>query len=469
MSNFFKGGGGPIMTSTSGTLYIPSFSVENSIIKLFEDKVSTINNWLRNVEQLQNNICCISTQSSNNLTNVPSESIDYIFVDPPFGGNLMYSELNFIWESWLKVITNNEQEAIVNSAQRKGLVEYQHIMENCFKEFYRVLKPGRWMTIEFHNSQNSVWMSIQEALSRAGFVVADVRTLDKKQGTFKQVTTTSAVKQDLIISAYKPNGGLEERFKLIAGTHDGVWDFVRQHLKHLPVVSEKKGILEVIADRQSYLLFDRMVAFHVQRGVTVPISASDFYAGLRQKFPERDGMYFLEDQVMEYDRKRMATKHIEQEVLFVCDEKSTVRWLRKELTEKPDTFQNIQPRFLRELHQNKFEKLPELHKILEENFLQDLQGRWYIPDPTKEADLIKWRERALQKEFEEYKGAKGKLKVFRTEAVRAGFKKCWSDQDYATIIAIGERLPSQILHEDDVLLMYYDNALTRQGTGKREK
>jgi hypothetical protein len=172
---------------------------------------------------------------------------------------------------------------------------------------------------------------------------------------------------------------------------------------------------------------------------------------------------------MEYDRKRMATKHIEQEVLFVCDEKSTVRWLRKELTEKPDTFQNIQPRFLRELHQNKFEKLPELHKILEENFLQDLQGRWYIPDPTKEADLIKWRERALQKEFEEYKGAKGKLKVFRTEAVRAGFKKCWSDQDYATIIAIGERLPSQILHEDDVLLMYYDNALTRQGTGKREK
>jgi hypothetical protein len=212
-----------------------------------------------------------------------------------------------------------------------------------------------------------------------------------------------------------------------------------------------------------------MVAFHVQRGVTVPISASDFYAGLRQKFPERDGMYFLEDQVMEYDRKRMATKHIEQEVLFVCDEKSTVRWLRKELTEKPDTFQNLQPRFLRELHQNKFEKLPELHKILEENFLQDLQGRWYIPDPTKEADLIKWRERALLKEFEEYKVSKGKLKIFRTEAVRVGFKKCWSDRDYSTIIAIGERLPSQILHEDDVLLMYYDNALTRQGTGKSAK
>ena len=70
------------------------------------------------------------------------------------------------------------------------------------------------MTVEFHNSKNSVWNAIQEALQAAGFVVADVRTLDKKQGSFKQVTSASAVKQDLIISCYKPNGGLEERFKL---------------------------------------------------------------------------------------------------------------------------------------------------------------------------------------------------------------------------------------------------------------
>ena len=33
---------------------------------------------------------------------VPDQSIDYIFIDPPFGTNLHYSELNFFWESWLK-------------------------------------------------------------------------------------------------------------------------------------------------------------------------------------------------------------------------------------------------------------------------------------------------------------------------------------------------------------------------------
>jgi hypothetical protein len=84
-------------------------------------------------------------------------------------------------------------------------------MQKCFEEYYRVLKPGRWMTVVFHNSRNAVWNAVQEAMLTAGFVVADVRTMDKQQGSYRQVTST-AVKQDLVISAYKPNGGLEIAF-----------------------------------------------------------------------------------------------------------------------------------------------------------------------------------------------------------------------------------------------------------------
>ncbi|RME58007.1 MAG: DNA methylase, partial [Caldilineae bacterium] len=200
---------------------------------------------------------------------LPDNTIDYIFTDPPFGENIYYADLNFLVESWHRVLTNATPEAIVDKAKRKGLPEYQHLMQRCFEEYYRVLKPGRWMTVVFHNSRNAVWNAIQEAMLAAGFVVADVRTLDKKQGSYRQVTST-AVKQDLVISAYKPNGGLEERFRLTSGTEEGVWDFVRTHLKQLPVFVAKDGKAEVIAERQNYLLFDRMVAFHVQRGVTVP-------------------------------------------------------------------------------------------------------------------------------------------------------------------------------------------------------
>jgi len=286
------GGGQP----AGNNLYIPALIKEQNVISALRRKLKDLVSAEREKKAWRQS-ALVSTASATDLCGMPDASVDYVFIDPPFGANIMYSESSFLWEAWLKVKTNQKSEAIVNKTQHKGLPEYQALMSSCFQEFLRVLKPGRWMTIEFHNSQNAVWTSIQEALGHAGFVIADVRTLDKKQGTFKQVTTAGAVKQDLIISAYRPNGGIEDRFKLEAGTENGVWDFVRTHLKQLPLFVSKDGQCEVIAERQNYLLFDRMVAFHVQRGVTVPLSAAEFYAGLDQRFSERDGMYFLPEQV----------------------------------------------------------------------------------------------------------------------------------------------------------------------------
>lgn len=440
----------------SGTLYVSSQVSEANALTAYKNKIRRIALALSNI--VGENL--ITTHSAEKI-NISNDAIDYIFTDPPFGGNLMYSELNFLWEAWLRVFTNNKPEAVENKAQGKGPREYQELMEKCFAEYYRVLKPGRWMTVVFHNSQNRIWNAIQEAIMRAGFVIADVRTLDKKQGTFKQVTSTTAVKQDLVISAYKPNGGLEKRFQLEAGTEEGVWDFVRTHLKQLPVFVEKNGKAEVIAERQNFLLYDRMVAFHVQRGVAVPMGAAEFYAGLKQRFPERDGMYFLPDQVVEYDKKRLMVHEVEQLSLFVTDEKSSIQWLRSELGKAPQTYQEIHPKFLRELHKAPHEKLPELSELLEQNFLQDDQGRWYVPDPGRQSDLEKMREKTLLKEFEEYKEGRGRLKVFRTEALRAGFKACWAAKDYKTIVEVARRIPDTVLQEDTTLLMYYDNALMR--------
>ncbi|MGI6379288.1 MAG: DNA methyltransferase [Anaerolineae bacterium] len=430
---------------------------------------------------------------------VPSDSVDYVFVDPPFGSNIPYSEVNFLWESLLGVFTNTKPDAIESPIQGKALTDYQTLMERCFLEFRRVLKPGRWITVEFHNSRNSVWNSIQEALTRAGFVVADVRVLDKKQKTFKQATTAGAVKQDLIITAYKPNGGLEERFRLEAGSEEGAWDFTRTHLRQLPVFVAKEGRAEVIAERQSYLLYDRMVAFHVQRGITVPLSAAEFYAGLAQRFPERDGMFFLPDQAAEYDRKRLTVREVLQLDLFVTDESSAIQWLRQQLERKPQTFQELHPQFLREIGGwSRNEKPLELSTLLEQSFLRydgagEVPGqvhgylssnykelrnllkddpalrakgkdRWYVPDPNKAGDLEKLRERALLREFDEYVAStQRRLRVFRLEAVRAGFKRAWQARDYATIIAVAEKIPENVLQEDPKLLMWYDQAVTRSG------
>lgn len=450
-----KPGGTP---GLPGTLYISAIPVELSIFDVLIRKKRNFIKAFNIKYSLSNSLVFTSSTSETNINN---NVIDYIFTDPPFGNNLMYSELNFLWEAWLKVFTNNNQEAIVNKAQGKGLYEYQTLMERCFEEMYRILKLGRWLTMVFHNSKNAVWNAIQEALLKAGFVVADVRVLNKKQGSFKQVTTTSAMKEDLVVSAYKPKIAFLNRFTAKAGTEEGVWEFVKQHLEQLPVVVTRDNVVEILAERQNYMLYDRMVAFHLQNGYTIPMGAAEFYQGLHQRFPERDGMYFLPHQVPEYEQKRALAQGVGQLSLFIQDERSAIQWVRSKLEEKPQTIQELTPQFLKEAKYVRWEKQLELSEILDQNFLQDEEGRWYVPDPNKQADLEKLREKALLREFEQYKEGKGKLKVFRSEAVRAGFKACWKNKDYHTIVKVAQRIPESVIQDDASLLMYYNNALTR--------
>lgn len=447
----------------SGTLYVSSLTCESSPYAAYEGKIKKFAKALGDIKE-RNSV--ISVNSTTDLREVPNNSIDYIFTDPPFGGNLNYSELSFIWECWLKVKTNNTCEAIMNPVQNKSLLEYQELMTRSFCEYYRILKPNRWMTVEFHNSKNAVWNAIQEGLQRAGFIVADVRTLDKQLGTFKQTTSTSAVKQDLVISAYKPTESLIREFEKKAGSEETAWAFVRQHLKNLPVVVKRGGQIEILAERQAFLLWDRMVAYHIMNGIAVPMDATDFYAGLDTRFLKRDAMYFLPSQVNEYDLAR-STCDIEniQFSLFVSDEKSAIGWLYQQLDSRSgesQTYAELMPKFIQELKAvDKREKMPELLVILEENFLMDENGRWYVPDLTKSGDIAKLREKNLLKEFQEYQATKGKLKVFRSEAIRAGFAKLWKDKDYQAIVTMAERLPEETIQEDSNLLMYYDISLSR--------
>ena len=244
-------------------------------------------------------------------------------------------------------------------------------------------------------------------------------------------------------------------------------------------------------------LFDRMVAFHVQRGVLVPISASELFDGLMSRFPERDGMYFLNEQVARYDAQRMKASELIQLNIFIIDEKSAIEWLRQKLHKKPMTLQEIHPEFVREMAAwSKYETPLELSDLLQDTFLvydgrgevpsqvhsylstnfKELRNldkldsslmskaryRWYVPDPNKKADIYKLREKALLAEFEKYKASKArKLKVVRSEAIRAGFRSAYNSGDHNAIVVVAKKVPDNVIQEDEQLLMYYDVANMR--------
>ncbi len=494
LENYFKGNSGGIIARLSGVLYIPSLSVEVNVIERLAFRTKRLGFQQKFRDGHVVTACVSATHVA------PAEnSIDYIFLDPPFGANLHYSELNFFMESWLGVLTDNTEEAVESKSQGKSGPEYRQLMNRCFREAYRILKPGHWMTVEFSNTKAVVWNNIQTALTGAGFIVANVASLDKQVGTFNSVTTSTAVKQDLVISAYKPNGGFQERFLKDAQTEERVWDFVRTHLGYLAVIKKKDNLLQIIPERDPRLLFDQMVAYYVRQMHFVPVSSQEFQLGLTQRFMERDGMFFLPAQGAEYDRQKLISGGVQQRDLFVFDEASAIDWLRHLLRKKPQRFSDLNPQFMQVLGGwRKSEVSLDLSELLSQNFLcYDGKGavpeqihiylannwkefrqraetdpelikkaheRWYVPNPNKASDLEQLRERTLLKEFDVYKAEKKKLKVFRAEAVRAGFKKAWQGRDYATIIAVAGKIPPSVLEEDAKLIMWYDQALTRTET-----
>ena len=89
------------------------------------------------------------------------------------------------------------------------------------------------------------------------------------------------------------------------------------------------------------------------------------------------------------------------------------------------------------------------------------KDRWYVPDSRKAGDLERVRERALLREFDEYRAKPKRLRRFRSEAIRAGFRKAWQERDYRMIIEVGRKIPETLLHEDPKLLMWFDQAVTR--------
>lgn len=520
LKNFFFGGGGWNAGYMKGVLYVSSLPIETSIFEQWEDRLKAAK---RASIGFDSNCRPLISTSSGVWKTPVVDAIDYIFLDPPFGSNLFYSELNFLWESWLRVWTENRQEAVESKFQNKDLSQYKQLMVECFSMAYRALKPGRWMTVEFSNTSASVWNAIQTALTEVGFVIANVSALDKKQGSFNAVSNPTSVKQDLVINAYKPNGGLEGRFEKTGHTVSGCLDFLKTHLGNLPMVKARGGELEFITERDPRILYDRMVAFYVGHGVPVPLSSAEFQAEVAEKFPERDGMVFLPDQVAEYDKKRAQMQGVGQMSIFVEDEKSAIDWLRNFLKQRPSVTADITPEFMQQLGASwkKFETRPELSLLLEQNFLQyhgdgdvpsqihsylstqnkDLRNlpkddarlknrakdRWHVPDPAKAVDVESLRNKRLLQEFWELcddaginrptkdsnqptlpnitppakKTGKKKLKEVRTEAVRLGFKECFASKDYASILALASHLPANVIEEDENLQMIYDMAEMR--------
>ena len=193
-------------SSNTAHFNVPAIFNETNVFLTFKRKAKSIYDHLSTTAAQYHSATVVINGSATNLQDIPAESVDLIFTDPPFGANINYSEMNFLWESWLGKFTDNREEAIVNRTQGKDVSHYQELMTRSLQECHRVLRSGHWLLLVFMNSSQAVWDALRSAVQDSGFSIEKVDIFDKQHGTFKQFVSENTAGCDLVLHCQKiPN------------------------------------------------------------------------------------------------------------------------------------------------------------------------------------------------------------------------------------------------------------------------
>jgi hypothetical protein len=244
---------------------------------------------------------CISTQSALDLSLIPDDSIDYVFTDPPYSGRVQYGELNYLEEAILELNTSwTNEEVIVNEFRGWDLYEWSNRLEKAMTEIYRVLKPGRWASICYHDSDESSWLKLQDLTLAIGFIPGDSKTVSSMETgwqTLKMLTSTDITKRDLVINFRKPRPSELTRQLTLFGDEDP--STFTQKARAIIIESLEKHPGSS-ADR----IYDELVSRMVRKGEFEPHNFDEILRGVAE---DVDGRWYLletADQVDEAESRK---------------------------------------------------------------------------------------------------------------------------------------------------------------------
>ena len=236
------------LNAQNQTYYIAPVYYEWNVFDLFQRKINAARRAAAHLAELaaRSNSphraqVAYDIASADDLTHLDNESIDYVFTDPPFGSNIFYSDMNLFHEAWLGAITDHSSEAVIHTTGARkvdSVRRYEEILGNAFREGWRILKPGGYMSVVFGNSKGRVWGSVQRALREVGFdpTPVHVAILDKGQRSVKGLNsgTESVVTADLVLTVRKPAGGSKAQLPLRL-VHEDAQELIVRAIDDIPL------------------------------------------------------------------------------------------------------------------------------------------------------------------------------------------------------------------------------------------
>ena len=285
-----------------GTYYIPQIEHDINVGRFMAQAVSDLKSGYRDIVVASPDLL-VSTSDARDL-DIQSETVDYIFTDPPYAGNMQYGELNFVWEAWLGFDTGwHDNEIIVNRTRVKTEADWARTMREAMSECYRVLKPGRWISLCYHDTSEGTWHLVQDMMTEVGFIPEQLETtlyIDTPAKTVNQYFAEKVTRRDLVINFRKPRPG-----ELIAQlTLFGDEDPATFAEKARAILCEA---LENHPGNPADRLYDQLVSRMVRKG---EFERHDFDQLLRSVAEEVGGRWYLletADQVDEAESANEAT------------------------------------------------------------------------------------------------------------------------------------------------------------------
>lgn len=254
-----------ITGSQSGVLYISGLPIEKNIFEGLRRKIKTFKEAFNLIAGSASQVQVVNASSTK--IGLGDSSVDYIFTDPPFGDYIPYSEINQLNEFWLGRLTDQDNEAIVNKAQEKGITEYQSIMQTVFSEMHRTLKPEGALSLVFHSAQAEIWRALINAYHNAGLQVITSSILDKLQNSFKQTNSTVKVQGDPLLLLTKSTGSDKVR----SDNETSEKTMIRELITNAFMNAEN------LEEQKPERLYSRYINACLTRGNPVRLDAVEFY------------------------------------------------------------------------------------------------------------------------------------------------------------------------------------------------
>lgn len=364
--------------SMSGTLYVPSLIVENNILDLLESKTKQIIAGFKAI-QFRSSDKMVRVGSATSLDDIPDHSVDYVFTDPPFGSNIFYADCNLIWESWLGQFTDQSLEAVVHVKHKNKniLLDYTRLMTEAFREMYRVLKPGRWASVVFHNSDDRIWQTILDAVETAGFELVEINSFDKEQLSFKGIRGAKGLEKvtnkDIVLNLRKPGPNITRQVNGANTARNGEAEArIAQKIADF-LASDPPPEKRALQHFWNVVLYDMLA-----EGV-VDVSMEKVGAILPHYFKQIDGRWYLRGEAVAGGN-----------VFDLKSDIGAIAWLNAVLSSNPQTIGDLIPKW-----QSTTATLQEgdvepgrLERLLEQNFWLDKRtNRWRLPTSTEREQM----------------------------------------------------------------------------------